>query len=169
MSLRGHRATSTSHAPTDRYLIATVGLLRCAIPAETVHGILTLEEGIVTGTLTVQGQQYPASDLAGRLGLVEKPAGPETRFVLLAYAGLQAYVRVDHVGGLVDVEQVNVLPLPPQFRREERSWYSGFILIGDDVAVGLQARWLVNQIRGNPLLIGQEGHGVRPMDQRLAC
>lgn len=176
MSLRGYRSSSTVQAPVDRYLIATVGRFRCAIPADTVHGILTLEEGTAAGNLTVQGQQYSPADLAARLGLVQEPAGPETRFVLLAHAGLRAYVRVDRIGGLVDVEQTNVLPLPAHFRGEERGWYSGVILIGEDVAVGLQARWLVDSLRSSPLLARQAGPGSRlidvspgTVDPRFAC
>lgn len=110
-----------------------------------------MEESGLVSTLTVQGQEYPFLDLGDRLGLAQAGDGPETRMVLLAQAGIRACIRVDQVHGLIELERTRILPLPHQFRSEERNWYVGLILCGEGVAVGLHTRWLLNG--------AMQGHG----------
>lgn len=160
MSLRGHRIGSAAHVPIERFLIVGINTRQFALSSELVQGLMTMEEiGSVT-TLTVQGQEYPSLDLGGRLGLAQADDGPETRMVLLAQAGIRACVRVDQVHGLVEVERTRVLPLPRQFRNEERNWYVGLILYGDGVVIGLHTRWLLNSAM-------QRDGGLMNQDQRL--
>lgn len=144
MSLRGHRIGSAAHVPIERFLIVGIDAQQFALSAELVQGLLTMEESGPVSTLTVQGLEYPALDLGGRLGLAQAGDGPETRTVLLAQAGIRVCIRVDQVHGLVEIERTRMLPLPPQFRSEERNWYVGLILYGEGVAVGLHSRWLLS-------------------------
>jgi chemotaxis signal transduction protein len=157
MSLRGHRRGSETHVPTERYLIVRVAAQRFALSADLIQGLLTLEESRSMGILTVQGHDYPSLDLAGRLGLAEAGDGSETRFVLASRAGARACIRVEQVYGLLEVERARVLPLPGQFRGEERNWYIGLILLEEGVAVGLNSAWLIGgEMQGEQGLMAQE-------------
>lgn len=144
MSLRGHRIGSAAHVPIERFLIVGIDSQQFALSADLVQGLLTMVESGSVNTLTVQGQKYSPLDLGERFGLAQADDGPETRMVLLAQAGIRACVRVDQVHGLVEVDRTSVLPLPRQFRNEERNWYVGLILYGDGVAIGLHTRWLLS-------------------------
>ncbi len=156
MSLRGHRIGSAAHVPIERFLIVGIDAQQFALSAELVQGLLTMEESGPVSTLTVQGLEYPALDLGGRLGLAQAGDGPETRTVLLAQAGIRVCIRVDQVHGLVEIERTRMLPLPPQFRSEERNWYVGLILYGEGVAVGLHSRWLLSgAMQGHDGLLNQ--------------
>lgn len=156
MSLRGHRIGSALQVPIERFLIVGMDTQQFALSAELVQGLLTLEESGSAGALMVQGQEYPVLDLADRLGLARAGDGPETRRVLLAQAGIRACIRVDRVYGLVEVERTRVLPLPRQFRSEERNWYVGLILYGEGVAVALHSMWLLSGVlQGNGGLTAQ--------------
>ena len=157
MSLRGHRQGSAALEPTERYLIVSVAAQRFALSADLIQGLLTLEESRSVGILTVQGQDYPSLNLAGRIGLAEASDGPETRFVLVARAGTRACIRVEQVHGLVEVERVHMLPLPGQFRSDERNWYFGLILLEEGVAIGLNSAWLIGgTMQGSRSLPAQE-------------
>lgn len=156
MSLRGHRIGAAAHVPMERYLIVEIGAQQFALTAELVQGLLTVEESGSVAILTVQGQEYPPLDLGGRLGLTQTCDRPETRTVLLAQAGIRACIRVDQVHGLVEVERTRVLPLPRQFRGDERNWYVGLVLYGEGVAVGLHSGWLLSgAMPGHGLLLNQ--------------
>ena len=160
MSLRGHRIGSAAHVPVERFLIVGIDTRQFALSAELVQGLLTMEERGSVSTLTVQGQEYSPLDLGGRLGLAQAGDGPETRMVLLAQAGSYACIKVDQVHGLIEVDRTRVLPLPRQFRSEERNWYVGLILYGEGLAVGLHSRWLLSG--------AMEGHrGLLNQEQRL--
>lgn len=163
MSLRGHRAETLSLVSMDRYLIATVGAMQVAFPADAVQGLLTLTESGAGGPLAVQGQVYEAVDLASRLGLSPGGDGPDTRVLLLAQGASRASVRVDRVHGLVEFERRQLLPLPRQFRGEERGWYAGMLLFDEGISVVLRTPWLLDraesassgigcQVRPQPLL-----------------
>lgn len=157
MSLRGHRQGAAAHVPTERYLIVNVGAHRFALSADLIQGLLTIEESRSVGILTVQGLDYPFLNLAGRLGVTEAGDGPETRFVLVERAGTRACIRVELVYGLVEVERARVLPLPAQFRSDERNWYIGLILLEEGVAVGLNSAWLIGgTMQGGRGVVAQE-------------
>jgi len=160
MSLRGHRIGWVAHVPIDRFLIVGIDSQQFALSAELVQGLLTMEESSSVSTLMVQGQEYPSLDLGDRLGLAQAGDRPETRTVLLAKAEIRACLRVDQVHGLVEIERTCVLPLPSQFRGEERNWFVGLILYGEGVAVGLHSRWLLGCAM-------QEHGGLLNQSQRL--
>lgn len=146
MSLRGHNRVDAAHVPAERYLIVSIDARRFALSADLVQGLLTPEESRLRGTLAVQGRDYSPVNLAARLGLAEAGDGPESRGVLVARAGICACIQVEQVHGLVELEHACVLPLPRQFRSEERTWYSGLILFEDGVAVGLNSDWLIGGV-----------------------
>ncbi len=158
MSLRGHRIGSAAHVPIERFLIVGIDSQQFALSADLVQGLLTMEESGSVNALTVQGQEYSFLDLGDRLGLAQAGDGPETRMVLLAQAGIRACIRVDQVHGLVEVERTRVVPLPRQFRSEERNWYMGLILFGNGVAVGLNSRWLLSGARQESRGVTAQGH-----------
>lgn len=167
MSLRGHRIGLTAHVSIERYLIVTVDSRLFAVPADLVHGLLTLEERESLNLLTVQGREYPFLDLAGRLGLSRVGDGLDTRMVLLAQADIRGCIRVDRVQGLMEVERTHVLALPSQFRGDERNWYAGLILFGEGVALGLSSRWLMSEaieachalsVQGQPQFVQAGSH-----------
>lgn len=143
MSLRGRRAGTRAPVSMERYLVATVGAMRVAVSAETVEGLLTIDERGSLGSLTVQGQVYAAVDLASRLGFSPDEDGLDTRVVLLAKGTARASVRVACVHGLLECEQRQVLPLPHQFRGEERGWYGGLLLLNEGLCVVLRTQWLL--------------------------
>ena len=142
MSLRGRQAGARSQVSMDRYLIATIGGVQLAFPAEAVDGLLTLAESGAEGELTVQGHAYLPVDLGNRLGLARDEESVESRVILLAQGATRACVRVARVQGLMERERRQVLPLPHQFRGAERSWYVGLLPLGDGVSVVLRASWL---------------------------
>jgi len=144
MSLRGQRADICSLVSMDRYLVATLGAMQVAFPAEPVEGILTIEESGSVGPPMVQGQVYPAVDLASRLSIPPDEDGQDTRVILLAQGAARASMRVTCVHGLVECEGRQVLPLPRQFRGEERGWYGGLLLFGEGVAIVLRTHWLLD-------------------------
>lgn len=145
MSLRGRRAGIRSPVSMDRYLVATVGTMQVSFSAEAVEGLLTIEECDAIGPLTVQGQVYAVVDVANRLGLSPAADGPEARVILLAQGNARASIRVASVHGLVECERRHVLPLPHQFRGEERGWYAGLMLLDEGVAVVLRTQWLLTE------------------------
>ncbi len=148
MSLRGHNRGegAAAHVPTERYLIVSIDGQRFALSADLIQGLLTPEESRSGETFAVQGRDYAPLNLAARLGLAEAGDGPESRMVLVARAGIRACIRVAQVHGLVEFDRTRVLPLPCQFRGDERTWYSGLILFEDSVAVGLHADWLIEGV-----------------------
>ena len=175
MSLRGHRQGGAAQVHTERYLIVDMAGQQFALAADVVQGLLTLDESGSTETLTVQGEVYPPLGLAGRLGLAQAGDGLETRMVLVAQSGIRGCIRVDQVHGLVEVEPAQVLPLPGQFRGDERNWYVGLILVGETVAVGLRSGWLIGGgLPGSRRLVTQElrqpqlAHVV-PGEKGVAC
>lgn len=162
MSLRSHRQGSAAHVPIERYLIVSLNAQRFALSAELIQGLLTSEEGRSAGVLTVQGFEYPPLNLAGRLGLAEAGEGPDVRFLLVARAGIRACIRVDQVHGLIEVERSRVLPLPGQFRSEERNWYVGLILLEEEVAIGLNSVWLIGEaMQGVRGVLAREDHALK--------
>lgn len=146
MSLRGHNRSDAAHVPAERYLIVSVDARRFALSADLIQGLLTPEESRSRGALAVQGRDYSPLYLAAHLGLAEAGDGPESRVVLVARAGVCACLRVEQVHGLVELERACVLPLPGQFRGEERVWYSGLILFEDGVATALNSDWLIGGV-----------------------
>ncbi len=145
MSLRGQQGSGRTKllADTSRFLIVTVGDAPMAVHADSVQGLLTLEEVGSNPAPVVHGQTYHPVDLAARIGISSDPDGSETRVVLLASGSAHGSLCVAQVQGLEEVDRSRVLPLPPQFRGEEREWYRGILLLEDGVALILDLAWLL--------------------------
>ncbi len=129
----------------SRYLIVTLGGWYLALNAESVCGLLTLEETGNVENLTVHGRVHSALNLADRLSLPDDAGGANTRVVLLSERESRGSIRVSMVQGLLDLQPSQVLPIPLQFRGAERQWYRGMILIAKSVALVLNTTWILNE------------------------
>lgn len=143
MSLRGQRTGQAVSTAVDRYLVAETGGVTVAFAADAVQGLLTPDAVPGGATVMVQGVPYPIVDVRR---LLDRPADPETadrRVVLLTEGGRRVAVWVSRVHGLLEASRQQLLPLPAQFRGDERGWYAGLLLWADGVAAVLHTAWLV--------------------------
>ena len=145
MSLRGQSrgARTRLSAETSRFLVVTAGNAPLALHADSVQGLLTIEEAGVTDLPALHGATYPAIDLTVRFGLPSDQDSPDTRVVLLSTGDARGHLRAAQVSRLEEVDRSRVLPLPPQFRGEEREWYRGILLLDEGIALILNLPWLL--------------------------
>ena len=137
MSLRGRHVTA-SVAPTCRLLIVTAGGVCLALHADDVKGLLTVDEAGPLETVMVQELSYPHMDVAARLGLARVRQALKTRVILLGKGLRRTNIHVAQVHGLKEFEQSQVLPLPRQFRGDERELVSRPRLIRGTGGVGVE-------------------------------
>ncbi len=161
MSLRG-RQSRTATTRTFRFLIVTAGEVCFALQADYIQGLLTVEEAGPAEALAVQGFHYPSMDLTVRLQLQQDAVGPDTRIVLFAKDQAKARIPVSQVHGLREVEDSQVIPLPRQFRGEERTWYQGVLMFEQGVALVLNPAWLVEGCVQEPADAAQRSLAMRP-------
>jgi chemotaxis signal transduction protein len=114
----------------------------------------------------LHGVAYPAVDLVARFGVPSDQDSPDTRIVLLSAGDGRGHLRVSRVQGLEEVDRPRVLPLPSQFRGEEREWYRGILLLDEGIALIINLAWL---LKGERFVRAQEAvsqHGtvVRLLD-----
>lgn len=145
MSLRGRQNSASAGVETARLLILRLGNTFVALPAVGVHGILTRSEAVDGEAVTAAGGVYPTVDLAQRLSLAADFSGMEMRTVLYSTGRSQGAISVEQVVGLSDVERKDYLPLPPQFQREERSWFGGIMLYQDQLVLILNPAWALGE------------------------
>jgi chemotaxis signal transduction protein len=143
MSLRGQTKTAAGAGATERMLVVTGGPINLAISATAVEGILPPEEAGVAGPVTVREITYPITDLARRLGHASAAAAHDPRIILCGSRGHHRGFRVDQVLGLTEVEIRHLRPLPPHFAGEERTWFKGYFLYHEGVALWVNPDWLV--------------------------
>jgi chemotaxis signal transduction protein len=91
------------------------------------------------------GVVYPPVDLAERLLLAADFSGMEMRTVLYSTGRSQGAIPVEQVVGLADVERKDCLPLPPQFQRDERSWFGGMMLYRNQLVLILNPAWALGE------------------------
>lgn len=150
--------TGTPSPPTpSRFLIVTLGGRYLALNAESVCGVLTLEEIGNAENATVHGMVYEALNLADRLNLPDCQGGANARVVLLSERKVHGSLRVTSVQGLLELPPSQVLPLPMLFRGPERQWYRGMILFANSVALVLNTTWVLHERES--CLEGSEGQG----------
>lgn len=170
MSLRGQHSGGRTKllADTSRFLIVAVGSIPMALHADSVQGLLTLEETGSDRSPVVHGQAYPAISLVARIGVLPDEDGAETRVVLLSAGNARGSLRVAQVHGLEEVGRSRVLSLPPQFRCEEREWYRGILLLEEGIALILNLAWLIGADRLVPNGMSSErlGESSRLLDVR---
>lgn len=143
MSLRGQTKTVAGAGATERMLVVTSGPINLAISATVVESILPPEEAGGTGSVTVREIIYPVTDLARRLGHTSAAAARDPRIILCGSRGRHRGFRVDQVLGLTEVEISRLRPLPPHFTGEERTWFKGYFLYQEGVALWVNPDWLV--------------------------
>lgn len=148
MSLRGGQNSTNVFPETARLLVFRLGVTYVALPAVGVHGILTPAEASAGQALTAAGVVYPPVDLAQRLSLAADFSRIEMRTVLYSTGRSQGAIPVEQVVGLVDVARKDCLPLPPQFQRDERSWFVGMMLYQDQVVLILNPAWALGEPAG---------------------
>lgn len=131
---------------TASFLVIRLGLTYLALPATGVRGVLTQEEAGHERTVTVAGSLYRAVDLAQQLSIVADLSGMEMRTVLYSAGGFLGAICVEQVVGLIDVERNECLPLPPQFRGDERNWFGGMMLYQDQLVLILNPSWALGAL-----------------------
>lgn len=143
MSLRGQTKFVAGAGVTERMLVVTSGPINLAISATVVEGILPPEEAGMAGPVTVREITYPITDLARKLGNAPAAMTHDTRIILCGSRGFHRGFRVDQVLGLTEVEIRHLRPLPPHFAAEERTWFKGYFLYHEGIALWANPDWLV--------------------------
>ena len=143
MSLRGQTKFVAGAGVIERMLVVTSGPVNLAISATAVEGILPPEEAGLAGTVTVREITYPVTDLARRLGYAPAASANDPRVILCGSRGFRRGFRVDQVLGLTEVEIRHLRPLPPHFAAEERTWFKGYFLYHEGIALWANPDWLV--------------------------
>jgi len=146
MSLRGHLKSTNVLVETASFLVVRLGGSYLALPADGVHGVLTPEEAGLEQAVMATGTLYQPVDLAHLLSVVADMSGLEVRTVLYSNGHSHGAVRVEQVVGLTDVERKNCLPLPPQFRCDERRWFGGMILHEDLLVLIVNPAWMLGEL-----------------------
>ncbi len=165
MDVRELMAGISSPASPSRFLIVTVDERYLALSAESICGVMTLEEVGNVENPTVDGRVYRAINLADRLGVPNDQDGPNRRVVLLSEREARGCIRVTAVQGLLEFPLSQVLPLPMLFRGPERYWYRGMILFSKSIALVLNTTWVLDE-----RMSGLEGNsGAEPTCELLAA
>jgi chemotaxis signal transduction protein len=146
MSLRGRQNSTTRSLQTAGFLVVRLGLSYLALPATGVRGVLTSEEAGHERTVTAAGSVSQQVDLAQQLSIVADLSGPEMRTVLYSTGRSQGAMAVEQVVGLIDVEPNECLPLPAQFRGDERNWFGGMMLYQDRLVLILNPSWALGEL-----------------------
>ena len=126
-----------------RLLVVTSGPMTVALTAPIIEDILPPEESGAAVVATDHEVTYRVSDLASRLGQTPTPKAPDPRVVLCGYGDRHRGFRVDRLLGPTDVDPRHIHPLPPHFTGEERTWFTGFFLFRDTIALLVNPDWLL--------------------------
>ena len=145
MSLRGRHDSTNMLLETASFLVVRLGGSYVALPADGVRGVLSQEDAGNEQAVTAAGTVYRPVDLAQRLSVVANLSGLSMRTVLYSTGRSHGAIRVEQVVGLTDVERKDCLPLPPQFRREERTWFGGMMLYQDQLVMILNPSWVLGE------------------------
>lgn len=148
MSLRGRQNSTNMLVETASFLIVRLGISYLALPATGVRGVLTQEEAGHERAVTAAGSVYRPVDLAQQLSIIADLSGLEMRTVLYSAGRSQGAICVEQVVGLIDVERNECLPLPPQFRGDERNWFGGMMLYQDQLVLILNPLWALGELSG---------------------
>jgi len=146
MSLRGHHNSTTTLVEAASFLVVRLVGNYVALPADGVRGVLTQEEAGNEQAVTVGGTIYQPVNLGQRLSGVADLSGLEMRTVLYSNGRSHGAIRVEQVVGLTDVEQKDFLPLPPQFQRDERTWFGGMLLYQDHLVLMVNPSWALGEL-----------------------
>ncbi len=145
MGVRESMTETASPVSRSRFLIVTLGGRHLALEAESVCGLLTLDDCGNIEDPTIQGMTYRAINLVERLDIRNDQDGPTAHVVLLSERDARGSIQVARVEGLLELQQSQVLPLPMQFRGPERHWYHGMILFAQSIALVLNTTWVLRE------------------------
>ncbi|HZC68681.1 MAG TPA: chemotaxis protein CheW, partial [Nitrospirales bacterium] len=81
-------------------------------------------------------------------GGTPSPAMPTTQLLLCGNRWRHCGFTVDQVLGLIEVDPWQIRPLPPHFTWEERTWFNGFFLFRDTLALWVNPDWLLAPGKG---------------------
>jgi len=143
MSPQEKSRTEAATEIVERLLVVTSGPMTVALTAPLIEDILPPEESNATVVVTDHEITYRVSDLARRLGQAPATRAPDSRVVLCGYGDRHRGFRVDRLLGPTDVDPRHIHPLPPHFTGEERTWFKGFFLFRDTVALLVNPDWLL--------------------------
>jgi chemotaxis signal transduction protein len=146
MGLRGHHKTVSTHEEGISFLVVRLGETRLALPADGVRGVLTAAEAGISDSIRAVGTTYRHINLAELLALSADFNSTDTRVVLYSNGRSHAAVRVERVFGLTEVAPAQCVPLPAQFRADERTWFSGIILHEGGIALVMNPTWLLGEM-----------------------
>ena len=156
MSLRGRHDSTNMLLETASFLVVRLGGSYVALPADGVRGVLTQEDAGNEQAVTAAGTVYRPVDLAQRLSVVANLSGLSMRTVLYSTGRSHGAICVEQVVGLTNVERKDCLPLPPQFRRDERTWFGGMMLYQDQLVMILNPSWVLGELADVlPVSVGQ--------------
>lgn len=148
MSPLGRTETKSRASSTTRFLVVMCEETCFALPADIVHGLMTLEEAGPAEAVTTLGVTYHLRDMAAHFGLPPISSAPESRIILCTIGNFHKGLRVSQVLGLADVDNERVRPLPPHFVGPERKWFAGLFLFRETVALMVNPAWLLSEERG---------------------
>ena len=146
MSLRGHHKAESTRAQEISFLVVRLGGIRLALPADGIRGVLTREEAGTTDTVKAMGITYRHIDLTELFMTETDFTTTDARTVLYSNGRSHGAVRVEEVFGLTDVEPGQCLSLPPQFRSDERTWFTGMIYHQIGLALVVNPGWLLGEM-----------------------
>ncbi len=143
MSIQEQSASAPSASSLRRFLIVTISGRYLALDAGSVGGVLTIKELESGEDPAIQGVVERTISLVMQLGSSDVPTHPTTRVVLLADREMRGSIRVSDVHGMLEIQQSQILPLPPHFCGVERHWYQGMILFEKSIAMILNPTWVL--------------------------
>jgi len=145
MGVREPMMGTASPVSLSRFLIVTLGGRYLALDAESVCGLLTVDECGSVEDPTIHGMTYRAINLVDLLDIRNDQDGTNAHVVLLSERDARGSIQVTGVEGLLELQQSQVLPLPMQFRGPERHWYRGMILFAQSIALVLNTTWVLDE------------------------
>ncbi len=143
MSLLGQSKAAAVDGEFERLLVVASGPVKLALPAPIVQGMLPLGEAGIKDIVTVRGNTYRVTPLAGRWNETPSPVMPKTLLLLCEYHGQHRGFTVDKVLGLIEVAPRQIRLLPSHFACEERTWFNGFFLFRGTIALWVNPDWLL--------------------------
>ncbi len=144
MSPEGQSRAEAAAGVLERLLVVTSGPMTVALTAPIVEDILPPEESGAVMVVTDREVTYHVSDLASRFAQTPTANAPDRRVILCGCDDRHWGFRVDRVLGSTDVDSRHIHPLPPHFTGEERTWFKGFILFQDTLALLVNPDWLLS-------------------------
>ena len=149
MSIQEQGISVPSASSSARFLIVTIGGRYLALDAGSVEGVLTITELESDEDPAIQGVIDRTVSLVMQLGGSDVSTHPTTRVVLLTDREMRGSIRVNEVHGILEIQQSQILPLPPQFSGVERDWYRGMILFEKSIAMILNPTWVLQMHAGS--------------------